>query len=160
LEDASQRTSFRWRNIQIDDTMNLPHALSLQLSGKRQFFSTIRKLALLVVLGCCGVLPPSVAQTPVQTGATGVVRVDTTPGHILNQFDPDQALGSSIDVLSRNGIDKVYSPHILQESLSAGWGPITYRNNTELAWRPGTGIPWARGAMPPITVAISPAARN
>jgi hypothetical protein len=55
----------------------------------------------------------------------------------LNSFDPDQALGSSIDVLSHTGIDKVYSPHILQESLSAGWGPITYRNNTELrmaAW--------------------------
>jgi len=59
------------------------------------------------------------------------------PAHVLNSFDPDRALGSSIDVLSRTGIDKVYSPHIVQESLSAGWGPITYRNNTELrmaAW--------------------------
>jgi hypothetical protein len=65
------------------------------------------------------------------------VRVDATPGHAINSFDPDSALGSSIDVLSRNGIDKAYSPHIVQESLSAGWGPITYRNNTELriaAW--------------------------
>src|ERR1039458_4233545 len=47
------------------------------------------------------------------------------------------ALGSSIDVLSRLDIDRVYTPHIIQESLSAGWGPITYRNNTELrmaAW--------------------------
>src|SRR5713226_7317341 len=66
-----------------------------------------------------------------------VVRVDTTPTHVLNTFDPDTALGSSIDVLSRNGIDKVYTPHIIQEALSAGWGPISYRNNTELrmaAW--------------------------
>ena len=65
------------------------------------------------------------------------VRVDANPGRVLNSFDPDQALGSSIDVLSRTGIDKVYTPHIVQESLSAGWGPITYRNNTELrmaAW--------------------------
>ncbi|HVP47589.1 MAG TPA: discoidin domain-containing protein [Bryobacteraceae bacterium] len=65
------------------------------------------------------------------------VRVDATPGHEINSFDPDSALGSSIDVLSRTGIDKVYTPHIVQESLSAGWGPITYRNNTELrmaAW--------------------------
>ena len=65
------------------------------------------------------------------------VTVDTNPSHILNSFDPDRALGSSIDVLSRTGIDKVYTSHILQESLSAGWGPITYRNNTELrmaAW--------------------------
>ncbi len=67
----------------------------------------------------------------------GTVRVDATPGHAINSFDPDSALGSSIDVLSRDGIDKVYTPHILQESLSAGWGPITYRNNSELrmaAW--------------------------
>ncbi len=65
------------------------------------------------------------------------VHVDATPGHAINSFDPDNALGSSIDVLSRIGIDKVYMPHIIQESLSAGWGPITYRNNTELrmaAW--------------------------
>jgi len=66
-----------------------------------------------------------------------VVRVDATPSHAINSFDPDSALGSSMDVLSRADIAKVYSPHIVQESLSAGWGPITYRNNTELrmaAW--------------------------
>jgi hypothetical protein len=70
------------------------------------------------------------AQNPVLT-------VDITPSHAVNSFDPDQALGSSIDVLSKTGIDKVYTPHVLQEALSAGWGPITYRNNSELriaAW--------------------------
>ena len=60
------------------------------------------------------------------------VRVDATPSHVINRFDPDSALGSSIDVLSRNDINRVYTPHIIQEALSAGWGPITYRNNTEL----------------------------
>ena len=71
---------------------------------------------------------PAVAQT---------VRVDATPSHVINTFDPDHALGSSIDVLSRTDINQVYTPHIIQEALSAGWGPITYRNNTELrmaAW--------------------------
>ncbi|HMD54362.1 MAG TPA: glycosyl hydrolase family 5, partial [Phycisphaerae bacterium] len=60
-----------------------------------------------------------------------------TPAHILNSFDPDSALGSSIDVLSHSGIDHVYTPQIIQECLSAGWGPISYRNNSELrmaAW--------------------------
>jgi F5/8 type C domain len=69
--------------------------------------------------------------------AVATVHVDTTPSHVINSFDPDSALGSSIDALSHTGIDKVYTPHIIQESLSAGWGPITYRNNTELrmaAW--------------------------
>jgi hypothetical protein len=81
----------------------------------------------LLALIACGVSAQDIA----------TVRVDATPGHEINAFDPDRALGSSVDVLSRTGIDKVYSPHIVQESLSAGWGPITYRNNTELrmaAW--------------------------
>jgi hypothetical protein len=76
-----------------------------------------------------------VAQT--HTPAPDLVRVDTTPAHMVNSFDPDSALGSSIDVLSRMDIDRVFTPHIVQEALSAGWGPITYRNNTELrmaAW--------------------------
>jgi hypothetical protein len=78
------------------------------------------------------------AQTPTNIPEQPVtVRVDVAPGHAINSFDSDSALGSSIDVLTRKDIDKVYTPHILQESLSAGWGPITYRNNTELrmaAW--------------------------
>src|SRR5881227_1784477 len=68
-------------------------------------------------------------------GQTATVTVDLT--RPINSFDPDSALGSSIDVLSKTGIDKVYTPHIVQEALSAGLGPITYRNNTELrmaAW--------------------------
>ena len=66
---------------------------------------------------------------------TATVGVDIS--RPINSFDPDSALGSSIDVLSKTGIDKVYTPHIVQEALSAGWGPITYRNNSELrmtAW--------------------------
>ena len=66
-----------------------------------------------------------------------VIHVDVTPAHVINSFDPDSALGSSLDVLSHRDIDIVFTPHILQESLSAGWGPITYRNNSELriaAW--------------------------
>src|SRR5439155_9381322 len=77
-----------------------------------------RNIALVAVLSSCSGL--GLAQ------ASGTVRVDTA--HVINSFDPDSALGSSIDVLSRLDIGKVYTPHIIQESLSAGWGPITYRN--------------------------------
>jgi ACS family glucarate transporter-like MFS transporter len=68
---------------------------------------------------------------------TAIVHVDATPEHAINSFDPDSALGSSIDVLSHADIDKVDTPLIIQESLSAGWGPLTHRNNSELrmaAW--------------------------
>jgi hypothetical protein len=96
----------------------------------------------LAFLSCLLIAQPVVAQQKPQTNpkpaaSVAAVRVDTNPRHVLNSFDPDRALGSSVDVLSHSGIDKVYTPHILQESLSAGWGPITYRNNTELrmaAW--------------------------
>ncbi|GAC1639263.1 MAG: hypothetical protein NVS9B14_20340 [Candidatus Acidiferrum sp.] len=72
-----------------------------------------------------------------QSAPDATVHVDVTPSHQINSFDPDSALGSSLDVLSRRDIDRVHTPHIVQESLSAGWGPITYRNNSELrmaAW--------------------------
>ena len=96
----------------------------------------------LAILSCLLIGQPAVAQqkskiNPKPAASVAAVRVDTNPQHVLNSFDPDRALGSSVDVLSHSGIDKVYTPHILQESLSAGWGPITYRNNTELrmaAW--------------------------
>src|ERR1044071_3591785 len=73
------------------------------------------------------------------------VRVDIAAAPITS-FDPDSALGSSIDVLSKTGIDKVYTPHIVQEALSAGWGPITYRNNSELriaAWHWNSNGKWS-----------------
>ncbi len=96
---------------------------------------TRRTLAAAAVAAAFSILAQSASAQVREVVAT--VRVDATPGHAVSSFDPDSALGSSIDVLSRTGIDKVYSPHIIQEALSAGWGPITYRNNTELrmaAW--------------------------
>ncbi len=49
-------------------------------------------------------------------------------------FDPDKAMGTSIDILPAKDFEKVYSEPIIKESLSAGWGPITYRQNTELTY--------------------------
>ena len=103
--------------------------------GQRILHCRIQKTLLFLMLTGIGTAAGQIQTAIPQQPAT--VRVDVTPGHSINSFDPDSALGSSIDVLSRRDIDKVYTPHILQESLSAGWGPITYRNNTELrmaAW--------------------------
>jgi len=95
------------------------------------------RLTALVCVLCAGRTAP--AQT---------ARVDTTPAHALN-FDPDQALGSSMDILPTSQVDKVYSEPILKESLSAGWGPITYRQNTELtiaAWHWNASGTWSDAA--------------
>ncbi len=77
----------------------------------------------------------SISFLPCIAGAQ-TVQVDATPAHAI-VFDPDLALGSSMDILSAKEFETVYSAPILKESLSAGWGPITYRQNTELtmnAW--------------------------
>ena len=65
------------------------------------------------------------------------VRVDISPGHEVNSFVPNQALGAGIDRLPAGAADKLLTGPILQQILSAGWGPVSYRQNTELfveAW--------------------------
>jgi hypothetical protein len=72
----------------------------------------------------------------IPTAGAQTIRVDTTAEHAI-AFDPDKAMGSSMDILPAKELDIVYSGPVLKESLSAGWGPITYRQNTELtidAW--------------------------
>lgn len=65
------------------------------------------------------------------------IRVDITPDHVANKFVPNQALGAGIDRMSAAAIDKLFTPEALEKVLSAGWQPVTYRQNTELhieAW--------------------------
>jgi hypothetical protein len=64
------------------------------------------------------------------------VTVDLSRDHAV-AFDPDHSLGTSLDILPAKTFERVFSPEVIKESLSAGWGPITYRQNTELtiaAW--------------------------
>lgn len=61
------------------------------------------------------------------------IHVDVTPSKAL-VFDPDKAMGTSIDILPAKDFEKDYSEPIIKEGLSAGWGPITYRQNTELTY--------------------------
>lgn len=105
------------------------------------------------LLRCLVLIFLAVSSTPIawcQGGnEVGTIHVDATPEHVINSFDPDSALGSSVDVLSRTTIDRVYTPHIIQESLSAGWGPISYRNNSELrmaAWHWNENGTWSDAA--------------
>ena len=71
---------------------------------------------------------PSVAQT---------VTVDATPSHVANRFIPQYALGSTVDRVPSNATDVFFRPDQIQKVLSAGWGTISYRQNTDLfvqAW--------------------------
>ena len=63
-------------------------------------------------------------------GSPALLRVQAAPDQVANSFDPDQALGSSMDIQSRESIEKIYTPEVVRTCLSAGWGPITYRLHT------------------------------
>src|ERR1700679_3233502 len=69
------------------------------------------------------------------------VNVDISPDHALNRLVPNQALGAGVDRLSVEAIDKTFTKEVLDQTAPSGWGPITYRQNTELAveawhWNP------------------------
>jgi hypothetical protein len=69
--------------------------------------------------------------------AAQTIRVDVTPGHSTNTIKPDKALGASIDRLPYDATDRLFVQPTIQQVLSSGWGPLTYRQNTELhaeAW--------------------------
>jgi len=92
-------------------------------SDKACIVIVIRPVVLLLLLGIC---------------AQGQnIRVDITPGHVRNKFVPKQTLGAGIDRISKQTIDTMFIPAVVNRVLQAGWGPVTYRQNTELyteAW--------------------------
>jgi hypothetical protein len=66
-----------------------------------------------------------------------IIHVDITPGHMRNSFVPNQALGAGIDRISEKMIDATFVKPVINRVLEAGWGPVSYRQNTELyteAW--------------------------
>lgn len=70
----------------------------------------------------------SVAQT---------ITVDATPGHEVNRFIPRNALGSTVDRVPSNATDVFFRPDQIEKVLEAGWGLMSYRQNTDLfvqAW--------------------------
>src|SRR6516165_729870 len=62
--------------------------------------------------------------------APALVRVRAAPAEVINSFDPDQALATSMDIQSRESINRIYTPENVKVCLSAGWGPISYRLHT------------------------------
>jgi len=60
-----------------------------------------------------------------------------TPSHLRKLFVPNQTLGAGIDRIPKEVIDATFNKVTVDKALEAGWGPVTYRQNTELyieAW--------------------------
>jgi hypothetical protein len=71
------------------------------------------------------------------SGGAQTIRVDSTPGHVVNKFSPFYALGSTVDRVPSNATDMFFRPDQIKQVLSAGWGVMSYRQNTDLfvqAW--------------------------
>jgi hypothetical protein len=65
------------------------------------------------------------------------VKVDVTPSHVVNTFRPLYALGSTVDRVPSNATDVFFHPDQIAQIQQAGWGVISYRQNTDLfvqAW--------------------------
>jgi hypothetical protein len=67
------------------------------------------------------------------------IAVDTS--HPTNHFVPKETLGAGVDRIAVGAIDKDLQQPTLDKTLSSGWQPVTYRQNTELAveawhWNP------------------------
>jgi len=65
------------------------------------------------------------------------IRVDITSNHSGKSFVPTAALGAGIDRIPTAATDKVFTEPVIKQVLSAGWQPLSYRQNTELfveAW--------------------------
>jgi len=70
-------------------------------------------------------------------GFSQTIRVDITPSHVAKSFVPTEALGAGVDRISTASTDKVFTDAVVKQVLSAGWQPVSYRQNTELhveAW--------------------------
>ena len=69
------------------------------------------------------------------------VTVDITPAHAVNLISPVRALGAGVDRDPLNSVQKLFGPASVPQMLSAGWGGVSYRLNTELSiqawhWNP------------------------
>jgi len=67
--------------------------------------------------------------------------VDITPGRATNSISPLRSMGAGIDRDPLNSVKTIFSPVDIPQMLTAGWGPISYRLNTELSiqawhWNP------------------------
>ena len=83
-----------------------------------------KALYALILASAALMLPGLQAQT---------ISVDITPAHATNRFVPRESLGAGIDRIPVAAIDHDLTPATLDRVFAAGWQPVTYRQNTDLA---------------------------
>jgi hypothetical protein len=100
-------------------------------TSRRVFLgTTIGAAALTVVHPLADAVVRSAQNATSSAADAALVRVHAAPDKVVNSFDPDEAFATSMDIQSRESIDKIYTPENVKVCLSAGWGPISYRLHT------------------------------
>jgi hypothetical protein len=85
------------------------------------------------------------------------VVVDVTPGHATNAISPLRAIGAGIDRDPLDSVKTIFHSPDLDEMLSAGWGSVSYRLNTELgvsAWHWNPSGKWSEPDVSPLISCI------
>jgi hypothetical protein len=96
----------------------------------------------------CTFILPAAAMAQRNTPPGSVV-VDADPSHAVSSFSPLRSLGAGIDRLRGSVTDQVFTPDFIAKIQSAGWQPVTYRQNTELfaeAWHWNPRGTWSNAA--------------
>ena len=107
--------------------------------GSRQIRQALAGFALIIFFVLASILPQAfVTQFPTRVV---VVRVLLRSGDPASRFDSSYALGAAIDGHEKGEIDRMLSRRNVNEMLSAGLKPLSYRLRTELAgeawhWNP------------------------
>jgi hypothetical protein len=78
---------------------------------------------------------------PRPRGATYHVTVSAAASSAVNAIDPLRSLGAGVDSQTNGAVSKIYTSPNVEEMLSSGLGPVTYRLYTELSvqdwhWNP------------------------
>ena len=101
------------------------------VSSRRTFLGvTAGTAALTLVHPLADAVIPSDQNSTSSPDAPSMLRVQAATDQVLNSFDPDKSLATSMDIQSREAINRIYTPETVSLCLSAGWGPISYRLHT------------------------------
>jgi hypothetical protein len=108
------------------------------LPGLRLLSFPARVIARWIIDGAAGCVGSFIlASILVAHGWAQTIKVDATTSHVVNTFSPLYALGSTVDRVPSNATDPFFEPDQIKQTLEAGWGAISYRQNTDLfvqAW--------------------------
>lgn len=96
--------------------------------SRRTFLGATVSAAALPLVGPLADAVAAGQGAPAASAAPVVARVRAE--RAVNSFDPDMALATSMDIQSRESINRIYTPETVKLCLSAGWGPISYRLHT------------------------------